>query len=216
MWLVFALISGAFYTAQGLITRNILRGNKDAWAFSFYFSAVGALVSLPFMLANIKIGTQIAPWALMIVVGCLVVLQNFLSFKSANTLEASLQGSITKFRLVWVFLLGIIVIHEQFSLLKLVGTLTTVLAGSIILNKFRKPSSLTGVAFAFTATIVYGIIIILYKYLFSSFNSASLTFFIFLIPALLNVIIMPHAFERIKTMFREQHVPVLLACGLGG
>ena len=28
MWLVFALISGAFYTAQGLITRNILRETK--------------------------------------------------------------------------------------------------------------------------------------------------------------------------------------------
>lgn len=216
MWFVFALISGAFYTAQGLITRHILRGNKDAWAFSFYFSAIGALVSLPFMLTNIKVATQITPWAFMLLVGCLIVLQNILSFKSANTLEASVQGSITKFRLVWVFLLGVIILHEQFSLLKLGGTLSTVLAGSIILNRYRKPSSLTGVAFAFTATVIYGIIIILYKYLFSSFNSASLTFFIFFIPALLNIIIMPHALERINAMFREQRVPVILACALGG
>jgi drug/metabolite transporter (DMT)-like permease len=216
MWLFFALISGLFYTVQGLITRHILRGNKDAWAFSFYFSAIGAIVSLPFMLMNLKVATHFTGWALMILVGFLIVLQNFLNFKSANTLEASVGGSITKFRLVWVFLLGIIVLHEQSSWLKLIGTLTTVLAGVIILNKFRKPSSLTGVAFAFTATIVYGIIILLYKYLFSSFNTAGLTFFIFFIPAVLNLLIMPHALSRIKMMLREQRVPVILACGFGG
>lgn len=216
MWLLFALLSGVFYTAQGLITRHILRGNKDAWAFSFYFSAIGALVSLPFMLTNVRVATHSTQWTLMIIVGCLIVLQNILNFKSTNTLEASIQGSITKFRLVWVFLFGILLLHEQFSWLKLIGTVITVFAGVIILNKFRRPSSLTGVAYAFTATIVYAIVIALYKYLFSSFNSASLTFFIFFIPALLNLIIMPRALERIKTMFHEQRVPVILACGLGG
>jgi len=216
MWLIFALVSGLFYTVQGLITRHVLRGNKDAWAFSFYFSAIGALVSLPFMLANIKIATHVTGWVMMILVGCLIVLQNYLNFKSTNTLEASVQGSITKFRLVWVFLLGIIVLHEQSSWLKLIGTVTTVLAGVIILNKFRRPSSLTGVAFAFTATIVYGIIILLYKYLFSSFNTAGLTFFIFFIPAILNLLVMPHALERIKTMFNQQRIPVILACVAGG
>ncbi|MCX6816821.1 MAG: hypothetical protein NTZ93_03080 [Candidatus Beckwithbacteria bacterium] len=47
MWLIWALISGLFYTGDNLITRYILKGNKDAWAFSFYFSFIGALVSLP-------------------------------------------------------------------------------------------------------------------------------------------------------------------------
>ena len=216
MWFFFALLSGTFYTAQGLITRHILRGNKDAWAFSFYFSAVGALISLPFMLANVKIASSFVPWLLMLFVGCLIVLQNILNFKSTNTLEPSVQGSITKFRLAWVFLLGVIVLHEQFSWLKLIGMIVTVLAGIIILNKFRRPSSLKGIVFTFSATFAYAIVIILYKYLFSSFNSASLTFFIFFIPAIMNFILMPRSYTRIKTMFLEQRLPVFLACGLGG
>jgi len=216
MWLIFALVSGLFYTVEGLITRHILRGNKDAWAFSFYFSAIGALVSLPFMLLNVKIATNPFGWIVIVLVGCLIVLQNFLSFKSTNTLEASIQGSITKFRLVWVFLLGVLILHEQSSWLKLIGTLTTVFAGAVILNKFRKRSSLSGITFAFASTIVYGVIIILYKYLFLSFNTASLTFFVFFFPALINILIMPSALRRIKTMFNEQRKPVILACIAGG
>lgn len=216
MWLMYALLSGLLYTASGLITRHVLRGNKDAWAFSFYFSAIGAAVSLPFMLYNVKVATSVNGWGLMLLVGLLIVVQNLLNFKSTNTLEASIQGSITKFRLVWVFIFGILLLHEGFSWFKLVGTAVTVLAGILIMNKFRKPESLTGVVWAFLATIVYAMVIILYKYLFVSFNTASLTFFIFLIPALLNVLIMPGSLKRVARMWKEQKTPVLWACGFGG
>ena len=163
MWLLFALISGALYTTQGLITRHILRGNKDSWAFSFYFSAIGAIVSLPFMLYKMKVATTVESWGLMVLAGLLIVAQNLLAFKSTNTLEPSVQGSITKFRLVWVFIFSLLFLHEGFSWLTLIGALLTVSAGIIIMKKFRKPESLSGVSCAFLATIVYGIIIILYS-----------------------------------------------------
>lgn len=216
MWILFALLSGACYTAQGLITRHILRGNKDAWAFSFYFSAIGAIVSLPFMFYNMKVATSLNGWGLMLLVGLLIVVQNLLNFKSTNTLEASIQGSITKFRLVWVFIFGILLLNEEFSWFKLVGTVLTVLAGIIIMNKFRKPESFIGIIWAFLATIVYAVVIVFYKYLFFSFNTASLTFFIFLIPAIINVLIMPKSLVRIATMWKEHKIPVLWACGFGG
>lgn len=216
MWLLFALISGALYTTQGLITRHILRGNKDSWAFSFYFSAIGAIVSLPFMLYKMKVATTVESWGLMVLAGLLIVAQNLLAFKSTNTLEPSVQGSITKFRLVWVFIFSLLFLHEGFSWLTLIGTLLTVSAGIIIMKKFRKPGSLSGVSWAFLATIVYGIIIILYKYLFSSFNTGSLTFFIFLIPAILNVCIMPKSLDRISNMWKEHKVNVFWACLFGG
>jgi hypothetical protein len=49
MWLFFAVLAGFLVTGESLITRHVLRGEKDALAFSFYFSLVGAVVSFPFM-----------------------------------------------------------------------------------------------------------------------------------------------------------------------
>ncbi len=216
MWLLFALVAGALYTGQGLIARHVLRGQKDAWAFSFYFSLIGAIVSLPFMLASPKIPLSWQPWALTLIVGLLIVGQNLLSFKSSNYLEASLSGSITKFRLVWVFVLSVLVLHSGFSWQKLIGTLLAVGAGLVIIHRFKRPKSFTGVALAFSATIFYAVVIILYKYLFASFNPVSLTFFVtFLPPIVLNLILMPHAFARIKKIFKEDGRAVTIACGLG-
>jgi len=216
MWLVYALLSGLLYTASGLITRHVLRGNKDAWAFSFYFSAIGALVSLPFFVSNPKIATTFPAWGLLSLVGILIVGQNLLNFKATNTLEASVQGALTKFRLVWVFILSMVILHEGFSLYKLIGTVLTVVAGIIIIQKFKKPESLKGVIYVLAATTLYATVIILYKYLFVSFNSVSLTFFIFFIPAVINMLIMPRAMERIGTIMKMNRWGIVAACGLGG
>lgn len=215
MWFLFAILSGLFYTGQGLLTRYVLRDNKDAWAFSFYFSLVGALVSLPFMLSNLKIASSLPAWILIILVGFLIVAQNFLNFKSSNFIEASISGTISKFRLVWVFILEVIILHEVFSWNKLLGILFSVLAGVIIIRGIKKPKSTKGVLLALSATIIYAIVIMFYKILFKSFNSQSLTFLIFAIPALLNFLIMPQAKQRLVRLIKENGKTVLLACTLG-
>jgi len=217
MWLFFALLSGFFYTGSNLITRHILKKDKnDAWAFSFFFSAVGALVSLPFMLLQPKIGTEIQPWFIMLLVGILIVIQNLLNFASSKYLSPSISGSITKFRLVWVMVLGIIILHESSHIFKITGTLFTVISGIIIMKKLSRPKDIKGVIYAFEATIFYAIVIILYKYLFSSFNSQSLTFFIFFIPMILNLFIMPNSIKRIQALAKNNYKMVFFGCALGG
>lgn len=115
MWLFCALLAGVFYTIQGLLTRNLLRGQKDSWAFSFYFSLIGALVSLPFMLYDPVLPSSWQPWLLAPIVGLFIVGQNLINFKAYNYVEASLLGAISKFRLVWVFVFSIILTQTSFS-----------------------------------------------------------------------------------------------------
>jgi len=216
MWLILSLASGIFYTLQGLLTRHVLKGNRDAWAFSFYFSFVGALTSLPFVLMNPKFAKTPTLWLLIFVVGGLIVLQNYLNFKSTNYLEASIQGAITKFRLLWVLIIGVVLLGETLSSFKVIGTLLTITAGLVIYLKTVDLQSKKGVYLAFSATIVYAIVIGFYKLLFTEFNSATLTFFIFAIPALLNIFIMPNSIERIKEMAKSQGKVVFFATFLGG
>ena len=216
MWLSFALLSGFFYTIQGLLTRHVLKGiKKDAWAFSFYFSAVGALISLPFMLQNFQVGYSVNSWIIMLIVGLLIVAQNLLYFKSSNHIPASVNGSITKFRLVWIFILGILILNESLSLGKTIGTLLTVIAGILIIKKSKEFGSVMGIIYSFSATIFYAIVIILYKFLFKEFNSQSLTFFIFFIPAVINLIKMPNSLKRITHLAQTDGMKVFIACTCG-
>ncbi|MCR4329348.1 MAG: DMT family transporter [Candidatus Roizmanbacteria bacterium] len=68
----------------------------------------------------------------------------------------------------------------------------------------------------FSSTIFYAIVIILYKYLFQTFNSQSLTFFIFLFPMLINLLVMPNSINRIVTLAKTDGKFVFIACALGG
>lgn len=202
MWLIYSVLSGLFYTVGSLLTRRVLKDKSDPWAFSFYFSALGALVSLPFILKEPKFPLQMGPWFLILGVGFLIVLHNLLNFSSSKYLEASLNGTITKFRLVWTFIFGIFFLKEIFLLTKLIGTILTIISGIIIMKGFNRPDKLKGVFMAFSATIIYALVVTLYKPLFNSFNSQTLTFIIFLIPAFLNLILIPRAYNRILAIWQ--------------
>lgn len=221
MWLFYSLLAGAFYTVSGLSTRYLLKNNKDAWSFSFWFSAIGALVSLPLFLRFFSVATNIKSWIVLLLVGLLIVLQNFLNFTSSRFLEASINSVVTKVRLVWILIIGVVFLGESFTAYKITGTVLTVLAGmftsGLLMARLKESVDFKkGVFLAFSSTFFYATVIGLYKFLFSEFSSQSLTFFIFLIPALINFIAMPNRFERMFKLARYNVKPLLLACGLGG
>lgn len=222
MWLILALIAGGFYTASGLITRHVLKTGRDSWAFSFFYSAIGALVTLPFVVGiyayngEFTVPEEGFGWGVMVIVGFLIILHNFLNFRSSNYIEASINGTITKFRLIWILILGVLVIGEDFTIWKLLGTLLTVLSGGLVIAGFKKPKSLKGVLYAFAATFAYAGGLILYKILFEFFSVWTLTLFVtFLTPAVLNFIIMPNALKRTLALAKDNGKFVFLACGFG-
>lgn len=216
MWILFSVLAGVFYTTQNLASRSVLKAGKDAWAFSFYFSLIGAATTLPFLWFSFDVPTTPWPWFLVGVMGLLIVLHNFLTFKATNYLEASVLGSITKFRLVWILLIGTVLLGEALSVAKVTGTFFTLLAGILVYYRFQKLELQTGIWLGFAATVVYGCLIWLVKTLLNDFSSVSLTFFIFAVPAVLNYLLMPQAFSRIKALALSDGTMVLLATFFGG
>ncbi|HYD35448.1 MAG TPA: DMT family transporter [Vitreimonas sp.] len=215
MWLFFALLAGSFYTLSGLATRYVLKGSKDAWAFSFWFSAVGAIVSLPFALYQPVWQPSTFSWVLTLVMGALIMLHNWLSFRASNYLTASVSGTITKLRLVWVFLLGVVLTREPFSFFTLVGVLLTIMSSAVIFGTFRKLSVGKGLNLAVAATVVYACIVTINKSLFTSFSPDIVTFFIFFVPAVLNLLLMPNSVSRVSELLTSDRRGVMLACGTG-
>lgn len=216
MWFAFAALAGVLYTVEGLLQRFLLRAQKDAWAFSFFYSFVGAVITFPLMLSNPQVPSEVGPWLLALLIGALIVCHNLLIFKATHFIEASLLGALGKLRLVWIFALGIVFLGAAFSWLQLLGTILVILAGLVIVHKFRRPKSMTGVVLVLASTIFAALIIILTKYLLDSFNTVSLTFFATFLPAaILNFALMPRASSRIKTLFKDDWRIVLLTCSFG-
>jgi drug/metabolite transporter (DMT)-like permease len=216
MWLIFSLLAGALYTGESLIQRFVLRQQKDAWAFAFFYGLIGTVVAFPFMIVAPKIPTQPHIWLLVLLMGLLVVGNNLLLFRSSNFIEASLTGALMKLRLVWIFIFSLLFMSDVFSWLKLLGTLFAIAAGVIIIHNFKKPRSTTGILLVLGATVFNATIIVLSKYLLESFNVASMTFFAIYLPAtIMMFFITPRVLSRVKKMFREDKKAVIIACALG-
>jgi drug/metabolite transporter (DMT)-like permease len=198
----------------------LLRQQKDAWAYSFFFSLIGAMVSLPLMLSAPVLPRNSGIWVMVVLVGGLIVGHNWLLFKASNYLEASIVGALLKLRLVWVFILSTVLLHDMLSWQKAAGTALTIVAGLVIVRSYKGAKSRQGVALVLYATIFNALIIILIiistKYLLGSFNVVSLTFFVSFLPAvILNFLLMPQAVARISKLFREDWLIVAVACSLG-
>jgi drug/metabolite transporter (DMT)-like permease len=216
MWFLFSGLAGVLYTAESLLQRHFLRKQKDAWAFSFFYSLVGTIVSLPFMLADPKLPPAPLPWLGAVIVGLLIVGNNLLLFKAANHISASLIGTLFKVKFIWIFALSVILLGYDFTLPKLVGVILTIAAGLVIMRRFKKPESSYGVSLVILATIFNALIIIASKYLLDYFNAPSLTFFASFLPALvLNFILMPRATQRIRSMFKADWKVVFGICAVG-
>lgn len=216
MWIFFSVLAGLCYTVSGLTTRHVLKGDQDAWAFSFYFSAIGALIAGPLFFLSPQVPSSVMPWVLIVLIGFLVVAHNWLSFKGANYLDASLNTTLSKLRLIWVLLAGAIVLHESLSINKIIGTLLTVFASLVIAQQLRKLPAWNGVILVIGATFFYTIIVMVSKILLNVFSPVSLTFFIFFIPAVINFGLMPKAWHRIKELIAVHKWGVILACVAGG
>jgi drug/metabolite transporter (DMT)-like permease len=216
MWLFFSVLAGALYTAESLLQRFHLRKQKDVWTFALFYSLIGSIVTLPFMLAAPKIPTHPETWALTAIVGLLIVGNNMLFFKATGLIEMSVINSLLKLRLAWVFLFGVLFLHDHFSWQELAGTILAMCAGWVILHSFKKPDSTKGISLILTMTIVNASIIILFKYLLSSYNAVSLTFFADFLPAtIFTLLLAPRAVTRIKQIFKDDWRVIFLACALG-
>lgn len=216
MWFVFSALAGLLYTGESLLQRHFLRKQKDAWAFSFFYSLVGVIVSFPFMLLSPVVPHSVLPWGGALLLGILIVGNNLLLFKAANHIEASLSGALFKLKFVWIFAFSILLLGGVFEWAKLGGVVLTIAAGLLIMHRFKRPGSGIGIYLVLLATVFNALIIIVSKYLLDYFNPASLTFFATFLPAmLLNFILMPQASLRIRKMFTYDRKIVIGICTVG-
>lgn len=218
MWLLFSIISGVLASSQSIIARMFLKNIKDAKAFSFYFSIVGSIVTLPFVLTNGQFSRNLDTWVILILICILIVIHNWLFFAATKYIEPSVQSTVNRFRLIWIFLVGVLIFSEASTPTKLIGTILTISAGIVLISKYRSGMKLTGIIFTIICTLISTIVVASYKPLLTEFNGIALGFFVFFFPAMIIFIALPDRFNRISKLYRENNGKkwLILAGAFGG
>lgn len=216
MWLLFAILSGFFFAALALVDRHLLKEKEsDPLAFSFFFSFTSTLLLIPVVFYDPQFSSDILPWVLVIIVSALLSAGNFLNYIGVKHASASTVGTIRKFKVVWVFLLGLLLAYEEWSVYKGLGVLFTLIAGIIVVAKSDEPLSLKGCVYTFIATFFAAAAFVIYTPLLQDFNVLSLTFLIFAFPALINFMAMKNVIVRIKAKYNKQSWRLLVIGLLG-
>ncbi len=204
-WFIYALLSALFYTIAGILTRKLLKGNKDAWAYSFWFSFIGAIIVSPFLLSEKNFTNNPTAWTMIILMISFVVLHNYLKNKAVNFISPSIQGAVGRLRMVWIFFLDVLVLGESFSAIKLIGLFFAVSAGLLLYQNLKNTKSARGIYLELAATIIYAFIITSYSYFFKHFSVMQLTFLVLAFGAIINVIMMPDWKNRSKKIFTKDY-----------
>ena len=211
MWFTYAILASLFFVGSETIQRYLLKGNKDFWAYSFWFSAFGALINLPFMLSDFEAPSEISFWLLVAWLGPLITLHNFLNFSSVKYLSPSFKSAISKFRLIWTFIFGVMFLSEIVTLGKITGAGLTVMAGLLVIGTIRGTENSKGILPIFSSTILYAIGTTIVSTLLKDSNPATITFFVFFLPATMNFILMPNAFSRTLKIIKQYRYLLILS-----
>lgn len=219
LWILFVVIAGVLFSLEGLIGRHVLRNQNDFWTYSFFFSAVGALVSLPFFLASPRIPAVVENldvWLLALLAVILLVAHNALAFASMRYLSPSVSGSLVKLRFVWLFALGALVLGEAPNMAKAVGTVLIVVSGLVVLNVNSGKGHYRSVIYSVTATVCAAAFLVLSKHLLEVFTTQSFTFLVVFLPvAILNALVIRQFATRVKALWKLDGRMTALACASG-
>ncbi|MGV8151138.1 MAG: EamA family transporter [Candidatus Woesearchaeota archaeon] len=211
MWFLYAIISGVLFGLNSLVVRYYSKKHKDSLITSFYFSFLSAIILLPFFIYEAKISNTYVFWGGILLLGAILVLNNLLSFKAAQLVGPTATNTIFKIRLLWILIIGIWVFNEKITWINFLGMVMILVAALLIVDFKNWNSSKKGVLFLLITTITAATIAFLLKQMLTMSGVASLTFLIFLMPAIINAAVIPNFFKRAIKNFSNIKLLVLIA-----
>jgi drug/metabolite transporter (DMT)-like permease len=201
MWFTFALIAGIFFGINSLMVRHYFRKHHDEWIFSFYFSFILTMIILPFFLYSHKIPNTIAFWGGILLVGIVIVIGNVMGFAASKMIGATTQSVVSKLRLLWIVIVGVVLFSEVLTTKKILGMILITTATLLVIDYKNWKVSKKGIILILLATITATIYAVLLKKLLPVSDTITILFFAGLIPAILNASIIPDFFNRAKKEF---------------
>lgn len=214
MWLVLAIFSGVIMALNKLLIRSYSKSTNDSWILSFYFSLIGSIVLLPLFIFEFDISFAPFTWTLVLLIGIILVANNLFSMSCYKYLGATSVSVLSKLKLPLVLVFSVIFFNESFTMYKVLGLILVLVSSLIVVDFSKWKTTKKGVMYVLLAILTTSLFSVIAKRLTDDFGVYSLTFFVFLVPAFLNVFVMPDFFNRVKKY--KSNIKLILLIGFLG
>ena len=170
--LLASIATGVVYVAD----KKISNGKHQADAYTILTLTLNVLVSLPLLLVNYYMSSNLWIWLMIIISGAAYGLSRFFIYKAYQNNDASAVGIINKFTIVLGALLGIIIFNESYSASSYVGLALIAFSSILILYNGKKIQLDKGAVYALIMVVLSSFAAILDKAVLKDFSAYTYVF----------------------------------------
>lgn len=191
---------------ERLSHRWVLKDRASIYGYAFLYQLAGAAVLALYLLFDDTNQPQLvtvlgnSSWILAAAVAWMLFA--YFSFSADRLLPSSYKAIISRLRILWVWLLGIVAFAEVITVNKVVGGLL-LLSGVIVLSLTKEKINRRGACYEAVGSIFVSLALTLDKVLVQSLSPVFVTMLAFLNSGLLFGVIFPHCIAEAGTVLRE-------------
>ena len=203
-WQLLTALSVIMFSLNGLFHRVLMKEeSSDPIAQTIAFYGLGGIFAL--VVTAFRGGfhyqiplSQIPLFILFATFGTLAPVLSFKALKLIGASESSILSSSTR---LWVVLGAFVILHEPFSINKILGTLVILLGIGIAQWQKEKLAINKGTVFALLAAFSYAITEIIAFYILRDFDVPSFSVYSCFLPVIILLLISPKSFGKLSFYF---------------
>ncbi|MBW3004470.1 DMT family transporter [Candidatus Woesearchaeota archaeon] len=201
---IFILLAISFRVIHKLLDKYVLN-TASPYAFSWLTQIVSAVLLLPFAWPYLELPKSGMAWFAIIsgiLIWTLVSVSTYIAVKKTHV---SIKAPLSQSKIIWVFLLGLIIFGETITVQKVVGTVILFIAVSLLLyHPEYKWGRLTdpGVLWVLGNALLASIAAIIDKFALGYFRPELYIFFVYLFPGLILTGFLPKIKKDIKHLWK--------------
>ena len=209
-WQFFALSAALLSASERIIHRWNIKKYKESIGYSSMFQMTCAVLAMPaaiWILWDQVYSISIQNLWLVGAAAICWTTFSLLTFKADEYLDASSKSSISRFRVLWSLIIGVVIFDENVTLLKVTGALMVAIA-PISLIAFDRKISPKGAFLEIGATISLSLALVFDKLAPQFFDVAVVTFLAFANSAIITMIL--RSGLRKKNPWAKDHKRIMM------
>lgn len=204
--LIFAsLATGVVY----VIDKSLSNGKHQADAYTILTLSLNVIVSMPLLMVNFYMSSNILVWLMIIVSGACYGISRWYIYKAYQHSDASTVGIIHKSSIVVSALLGIIILKEEYSVLSYIGLALITFSSVLILYDGKRIQLDKGAIYATIMVVFVSLASFLDKAILNDFSAYTYVF----INSVASVIFFTGKkgiFKKGMDMFKDHTWPIII------
>ena len=217
LWLAYALISAVSDGFKSIVHRHVMK-TESPYSYALIEEVLTALAFIPLLYKEFVAPTGIFPWFLVAASSVLWTIIVLTSFNAYKFTHVSLKEPISQTRLIFVFILSIILLAESITMVKGIGTL--IIFFGIVTLTYHKGEvfgrlSEKGVRLTLLSALLMSIVAIIDKKAMSYFTPGMFGFLVYLIPGLILLLFVKKRTQETKKLIKTKWPYVLLVIMFG-